>query len=769
MAAKKYEIFNINRMDEIASSPSHEVMVYLAAIAYVEAGFSVLPIVKNGKAIPPKKYKVGYNTASRSKAIVEKWFNPIDGIFVGWNIGLATGKEDGIFVVDVDNHGETNGFETLKEMNVEFPVGPMQLTPTGGRHYIYAWEENAMSSVNKIGVGIDTRGGSHNACRGHIVAFPSIIDGNQYVWQEAGALPSIPKWVMNGIGVAWKQKPKEYLSGGGNGRGNENVGDPDIEETVPMEQLKRMLTFINPDDKSYDDWVRIGMAIKSQYPDDDGLEAWDSWSSQGKRYEDRECRSRWSSFGAGGAIRMATIFWFAHKGGYETTSTETKSNKLGTITERYNDTCAVVSVGGKVKILEEKPKDRKNPMGAGYSLFGRQDFSTLQANDQLWLPDAKKPIQCFDVWMADGDRRTYRGGIGLYPNEEDLPDETYNTWRGFATEPEEGDCTLFKQHILEVVCGNVKEHYNFVLDWCADLFTDPSNPKGVALVMRGEEGIGKGMFADTIGKMCAPHYVHLIDESHLTGNFNGHLAEAIVVFADEITWGGNQKTAGKLKGLVTEDRIVIERKGIDAVDGRNMCHVMIASNSDWVVPAGRSSRRWFALDVSSKYRSNTRYFNALANEIDNGGKEAFMFEMMKRKITSTLNASPVTKMLVEQRTLSASSTDNVSAWWQRVLLEEVLLCEDAKDENNVGWAEYVYKTELYRVYEEYCTARRLPITNINTFYKKVVDYGMKKERVSSPDGRKKEAFRIKSVETMKKAMSDYLGWDAFNDGDENEE
>ena len=193
--------------------------------------------------------------------------------------------------------------------------------------------------------------------------------------------------------------------------------------------------------------------------------------------------------------------------------------------------------------------------------------------------------------------------------------------------------------------------------FAADCVQDPGNLKGTAIVMRGKEGTGKGTFANTLGKLFGPHFVHLIDSSHLMGNFNAHLIEAIVVFADEITWGGNVKNQGKLKGLVTEPQLTGERKGIDAVQYRNLAHVIIASNSDWVIPAGPESRRWFVIDVDDSRANDQTYFSAIHKQLDNCGYEAFLHFLQNRKITSNLRHAPETSALADQRRLSASKRD----------------------------------------------------------------------------------------------------------------
>jgi len=622
-------------------------------------------------------------------------------------------------------------------------MGPSQATPNGGLHYLYEWQDNATSSTGKIGPGIDTRGGTAESCKGHVVAFPSKINGKQYKWLNAGPLPHIPQWVMGKMGVPWRPMSK------GLGRGNELVEDSDQEETIPLEQVNRMLTSINPNDLEYDEWIRVGMAIKSQYPGQDGLEAWDGWSSGGEKYEPKECIVRWNAFSEVGSVRMATLFFYANERGHIPEPTDKKPNKLGVVVERMNKNHAIVVIGNKIRILQEIEGEIEE-MAQTYNLLGRQDFRTLFENDVICTDPAKgKYVSVADVWLGDPARRTYPKGIGMFPQGE--PEGYYNTWQGFAVDAAKGDCYLFKEHIKNVICGGDDHINTFVLDWCADLFQDPANPKGTAIVMRGDEGTGKGTFANTIGMMCAPHYTHLIDEAHLTGQFNAHMSDSLVVFGDEITWGGNVKTAGKLKGLVTERHMLLERKGIDAVTQRNMAHVFIASNSEWVVPAGAKSRRWLILDMDSKMRVNKAYFDAIYKEMyKNGGMAAFLYEMLNRKITSNLSVAPETEALQEHREMSVTQDSSMIRWWKHCLSAERLMIDDLDDENNVGWPVRIACADLYDNYESYCMDRRIHAQVDNPFYKKCVQWGFIQTRKRVAGGRIRGYYVPTVVEAIKK-------------------
>lgn len=738
---------HISKMMEIEESGNIEWQVYLAAIEYINNGLYVLPLAKNSKKLPSSNTGINYGSASKSPAVIERWFHPTEGRFAGHNIGLATGKEDGIFVVDVDRHGADDGLVNLRKLEKahgKMPEGPMQDTPGGGQHYVFMWQSNAASSTNKIAKSIDTRGGTENACKGHIVAFPSEIDGKKYRWASGGDIPFVPRWVMEKLGTVWRLPSK-------GGRGNENVQDDDIEQKVPLDQIKRMLAAIDPDDLDYEQWLRVGLAIKSQYPGNDGLDLWDSWSKGGIRYEPKECVTRWEGFADSGTVRMGTLFYYAMESGWAPDKEQgdvVNPNKYDVIVERLNQTYAIVAVGGKIRILREK-ETGGDPLLTPYDLLNKDDFRTLLQNDTTVIDGKNGPkvVSVADIWLAHEGRRTYPNGTGLFP--DGAPEGWYNTWTGLAIAPRRGECSLFLDHVKNVICAGRDDYFEWLMDWCADAVQDPANPKGTAVVMRGEEGCGKGTLANTMGEFFGSHYRHLIDDTHLTSNFNAHMMDALFVFADEITWGGNKKTDGKLKGMVTERHLLGERKGIDAVGYRNMIHVMIASNGDWVIPAGTNSRRWFMLDIPDTKVGDKRYFDAIIDELENGGREALLYWLLDRKVTHNLRKAPDTKFLREQRQRTLVSNSFAQWWIDRINRGYIDITEEKEfDPNNAAgssWPDVVKKVDLYDDYAEWCNNQRAQALSMNVFFMEAKKYGMVQSRPRI-NGNRVYAVRIPPIE-----------------------
>ena len=121
-----------------------------------------------------------------------------------WNIGIVTGAQSRLVVVDVDpDHG---GGETLMRLEREhglLPPTPRFLTGGGGEHILFAHPGiRIANSAGKLGSGVDIRGDG-----GYIVAPPSShISGRQYaisVDHHPADVPfaPLPDWIITAAGM----------------------------------------------------------------------------------------------------------------------------------------------------------------------------------------------------------------------------------------------------------------------------------------------------------------------------------------------------------------------------------------------------------------------------------------------------------------------------------------------------------------------------------------------------------------------------------------
>ena len=127
--------------------------------------------------------------------------------------------------------------------------------------------------------------------------------------------------------------------------------------------------------------------------------------------------------------------------------------------------------------------------------------------------------------------------------------------------------------------------YEYVLNWSARTVQHPELAGEVAIVMRGGEGCGKGVYGRWFRKLFGQHGAQVSNAAHLVGKHNEHLRDCIFLFADEAFYAANPQHESVQKALITEDTIAIEPKGFAIVFVPNMLHILMASNSDWVIRA----------------------------------------------------------------------------------------------------------------------------------------------------------------------------------------
>jgi hypothetical protein len=316
---------------------------------------------------------------------------------------------------------------------------------------------------------------------------------------------------------------------------------------------------------------------------------------------------------------------------------------------------AVVGLGGKQVIMNRIYDHEVGREGVTFS--GPADLKLMYAN--TWHDG-----DTYDkFWISHPLRRQY-SQIVFEPGLA-APPETYNLWRGWSVEPKPGNCDLFLRHIWEVLAGQNEDIYNYLLDWCAQLVQQPQVKPGVALVLRGLQGTGKGTFVDALGRLCAAHYLQITNSSHLLNKFNSHMKTALLVFADEAVWAGDKAGEGVLKAMITEKFSQVEHKGKDSVQLRNYIRLIMSSNADWVAPVEKDDRRYFVLDVRDHHKEDAKWFGAIQRELDGGGLGAFLHLLMERDISRVnIRKFPQTAAIVEQK---INSMDPLSSWWYDLL------------------------------------------------------------------------------------------------------
>lgn len=385
-----------------------------------------------------------------------------------------------------------------------------------------------------------------------------------------------------------------------------------------------------------------------------------------------------------------------------------------------NQRHAVISnLGGKCRVVEEVFEPTLGRTRLTKQSF--EDFKNRYMNRyvELGRDTQDRPIRKpLGKWWLEHEHRRQYDAIVFSPVREVAGQ--YNLWRGFSYEARPGDCDDFLEHIRLNIAKGDEAVYEYILGWMARCVQHPDSPGQVSLVLRGPQGTGKGFLARTFGALWGRHFLHVSNPKHLVGNFNAHLRDCVVIFADEAFFAGDKQHESILKTLITEDTIMVEGKGVDAETSPNYTHVIMASNSHWVVPAGAGERRYCVIDVGEDKMQDTVYFKALAKKMESeGGYEALLHLLMTFDLSNfEVRNFPRTKALQDQKVFSLSPEEE---WWF------LKLCDSRTLYKAEGWLREASKQEIFDDYIEYAKklniTRRLSQTALGKFLHRVTPTG----------------------------------------------
>lgn len=329
---------------------------------------------------------------------------------------------------------------------------------------------------------------------------------------------------------------------------------------------------------------------------------------------------------------------------------------------KMNEDHVVVQMGGKATIVGWEDRDAgdgRTVRGVVYS--SPADLSLIYANRKVAArtKDAEgnetikyKPL--FKYWLEHANRPTAIG-VTVDPKGERFVDGRLNLWQGFGVQSKPGEWPLLRRHITEVVCSGNEDHATYFLRYIAWKLQNPTLRNEVIVILRGKQGTGKGTIVTLLCLLFGAHGLQVTNKKHLVGSFNSHLSQVCFLFADEAVWAGDKDAERMLKTMATEPTIMIEPKNVNAFESANRLSIMMATNEDWVAQVAGDDRRYVVLDVSDRFKEDEAYFAALRDELESGGREAFLHDMLAMDLGNwhPRRDRPQTAALNEQKVESA--------------------------------------------------------------------------------------------------------------------
>ncbi len=431
-----------------------------------------------------------------------------------------------------------------------------------------------------------------------------------------------------------------------------------------------------------------------------------------------------------------------------------------------NQEFASCLLGGKYRIIKESYDHSQKRHDI--SFLEITSFNNFFSNKKVLVKkgDGHESKSIAKVWQEWKGRRTYDNVV--FNPGNNTPKHSYNLFRGFPLKPKKGDWSLMENHLRVIICDGDSDLYDYLISWMARAVQYPGGKRpGVAIVMKGGKGVGKGLFANYFGKIFGEAFLPISTSKGFTGNFNAHLSNCLVVFLDEAVWGGDKQAEGQLKALITEPTMLFEAKGIDSMPLQSFINVIMASNEDWVCPATVDERRFCVLSPSSARQGDTVYFDDLCDQMDNGGVEAMYHDLMQQPYDmGILRKAPHTAGLVEQVT---QSLNPVLKFWHSVLFRGFLLSnrdtgapiKALMGKASDDWPDKAWKYEVYNEFKNNFSRGGRNIKTDKAFWTETWKFWKNgkagQTRPQLPDGSRKHLLEIDNCESMQNAFTKYTG------------
>jgi hypothetical protein len=193
--------------------------------------------------------------------------------------------------------------------------------------------------------------------------------------------------------------------------------------------------------------------------------------------------------------------------------------------------------------------------------------------------------------------------------------KVYNTWEGRVGSiiNEQPHVELLVNH-LDYLCDGDQSVVDQLLDFMAYIIKYPGKKVMWAPVISGHEGTGKSSLKRVMARVYKPQSVKEITVTSLESQFNPYM-ESELIFLVVVFASSKMEVADKLKTIITEQYIDLNKKHEQQKNIRNFSNLMVFTNQTNPMYMSSSDRRYLVIRSESPKKPN-EYYEALHEWID---------------------------------------------------------------------------------------------------------------------------------------------------------
>lgn len=309
-------------------------------------------------------------------------------------------------------------------------------------------------------------------------------------------------------------------------------------------------------------------------------------------------------------------------------------------------------------------------------------------------------VPFINKWYGFTHNIRRKDDVDIYPNSIDCPDNIFNLWRPFAMDVLNTQFT-YKQMELDFILNHIKILCNndvnvsvYFIKWIAQMIQYP-HIKTIMPTFISSEGAGKGTLFKLFEKMLG--YEKVFETTNpcrdVWGDFNGMMCNCFLVNLNELSKKDTIEAEGKIKGLITDNALAINQKGIPQYKIKSYHRFINTTNKEEPLNSSNGDRRNLIIRSSDEKKGDFQYFETIHNYLDDVEVIQTCFAYFK-SIPGMDKFKDIPMPLTEYQTnLKELSKSPIELW----------LIDFIREHNNLGNASVeLLGTEIYELLKSWC-------------------------------------------------------------------
>jgi hypothetical protein len=221
-------------------------------------------------------------------------------------------------------------------------------------------------------------------------------------------------------------------------------------------------------------------------------------------------------------------------------------------------------------------------------------------------------------WIGCTHNIRRKDDVDIYPNATDCPKNIFNLWCPFEMEIFTTPYTYKQTELysildhIKILCNHDITVYDYTIKWIAQMIQYP-HIKSIMLTFISNEGAGKGTLFKLFEKMLGKEKVFETTNPSrdVWGDFNGIMSNCFLVNLNELSKKDSVEAEGKIKGLITDNNLTINQKGIPQYKIKSYHRFITTTNKEEPINSTKGDRRNLIIRSSDEKKGDYIYFTKM--------------------------------------------------------------------------------------------------------------------------------------------------------------